>query len=270
MKDDHAAFVGSIPQYYDRILVPLIFAPCADDLVARVKPCAASRVLELACGTGSVTTRLAETLGPSARIMATDLNDAMLDVARLKQISGAAVTWQQADATALPFAARSFDAVVCQFGWMFFPDKARAMHEARRVLVPGGRLFYTVWDRIESCPVYDLANAAVHACFRADPPTFLQTPFGMSDPDVHRRLMADAGFTGVSIDVLAHTGAPMNAARMAEGIVRGGPLATEIEARKGDVAAVVRSIEERLEDRFGREPFTSPMKAVFCTGSAPS
>ena len=270
MKDDHAAFTGSIPEYYDRVLVPLIFAPCADELVARIKQTRPSRILELACGTGAVTTRLSQTLGPSAKITATDLNTAMLEVARSKSASENCVAWRQADAGALPFEPGSFDTVACQFGWMFFPDKARAMREARRVLVPHGRLFYNTWDRIEHCPVYEETNDAVRALFPEDPPRFYEVPFSFYNEGENRQLMSDGGFSDISVEIRSSEGERMTAQAMAEGIVRGSPVVPEIEARKGDVAAVVASIAKRLADRFGAEPFASPMKAVFCSATAPS
>ena len=193
----------------------------------------------------------------------------MLEVARSKS-NAASIVWRQADATDLPFEARSFDAVVCQFGWMFFPDKALAMREARRVLIPGGRLFYDVWDRIENCPVYQEANNAVHELFPVDPPLFYEAPFTMYDERQNRKFMNDAGFQDISVELVSHQGARMTPDRMAEGVVRGSPIVPEIQARNGNVGETITYIAKRLEGRFGSRPFTSPMKALFCEATAPS
>ena len=142
-------FAGSIPETYDRYLGPLLFEPYARDLAARLAALAPARVLETAAGTGVATRALARALPAGAAIVATDLNRPMLDLAAAR-METAEVTWQQADALALPFGDGAFDAVACQFGAMFFPDKAAAYREARRVLRRGGRLVLSVWDRIES------------------------------------------------------------------------------------------------------------------------
>ena len=106
-------------------------------------------LLETACGTGILTRALAARLPEAVAITATDLNEPMLDFARL-QPSGGRVAWRQADAQALPFSDGTFDAVVCQFGVMFFPDKQRAYREVFRLLKPGGRFLFSVWDRLET------------------------------------------------------------------------------------------------------------------------
>jgi ubiquinone/menaquinone biosynthesis C-methylase UbiE len=141
-------FAGSVPKVYEQYLVPLIFEPYAEDLASRVALGPCTRVLEIAAGTGVVTRKLASVLPKETSIVATDLNPAMLEVASSVAMKRP-VEWREADAMHLPFDDQSFDAVVCQFGAMFFPDKGKAFAEARRVLEPGGRLLFNVWDRIE-------------------------------------------------------------------------------------------------------------------------
>src|SRR5688572_3462352 len=137
VSDSDKLFAGSIPEIYDEYLVPLIFEPYAEDLAARLISRPVANVLELAAGTGVVTRRLAAVLRGDVSIVATDLNQPMLDRAA-RTGTARPVDWRQADALQLPFADASFDAVICQFGVMFFPDKVRAFAEARRVLRPGG------------------------------------------------------------------------------------------------------------------------------------
>jgi ubiquinone/menaquinone biosynthesis C-methylase UbiE len=268
VSDLHAAFVGSIPHYYDRYLLPFFFEPFADDLALRVKERPGLRVLELACGTGAVTERLLRSLGSDVRITASDLNLAMLDVARRKLGGDARVSWRQADAAQLPFNDASFDAVVCQFGWMFFPNKAHAMREARRVLVSGGQLALNTWDRIESCPVAAEADASIRACFPTNPPTFYETPFSLHDPEALRGMIASAEFGEISVDRVSREGARLTPVEAASAIIRGGPFATEITQRGGDIKAVEASVAESLSARFGTNPFASPMRAIVCTAVA--
>ncbi|MFO1464897.1 MAG: class I SAM-dependent methyltransferase [Steroidobacteraceae bacterium] len=137
-------FAGAIPDIYERLLVPLMFEPFAAELAGRLKGMSCGELLELAAGTGVLTRRLAATLPAGVSITATDLNAPMLEMAQ-KRGTSRQVTWQVADAMALPFRDASFDAVLCQFGVMFLPDKPRAFAEMRRVLRPGGLLLFNVW-----------------------------------------------------------------------------------------------------------------------------
>ena len=132
------AFAGSIPKLYERHLVPLIFEPYASDLAARVASRSPSRVLEIAAGTGVVTRALASILPPGAVIVATDLNQAMLDQAKAIGTSRP-VEWRQADAMRLPFPDASFDVVFCRYLLVHLPDPAAGMREMMRVVRPGGR-----------------------------------------------------------------------------------------------------------------------------------
>ena len=177
------AFVGSVPELYDTRLVPLIFQPYADDLARRAAALRPATVLETAAGTGVVTRALARALPAGTRLIATDLNQPMLDRAAAVG-TDQPVQWRQADAQALPFDDASVDLVVCQFGAMFFPDKPAAYAEARRVLKPGGTLLFNVWDTIEHNELAHEVTAALAALFPADPPRFLaRTPHGHGDPD---------------------------------------------------------------------------------------
>jgi ubiquinone/menaquinone biosynthesis C-methylase UbiE len=189
-----SAFSGSIPAIYDRWLVPLLFEPWADDLAARAAALNPSDVLETAAGTGVVTERLARLL-PNAHITATDLNPAMIEraVERAPRVATRA-----ADAQSLPFGDGAFDLVLCQFGVMFYPDRVAAQREARRVLRPGGRYIFNVWDRIDRNPVSQTVADAVAALFPEDPPRFLErTPFGHHDTDRLAEELKSVGFTGV-------------------------------------------------------------------------
>ena len=149
MAETSAGFTGSIPEHYDTAAGPAIFDRWAEDFVRRL-PEFEGDVLDVACGTGLVTRRLRARLDPAVRLVATVLSGDMVAYARRKLGEPAGVEWREADAVALPFPDGSFGAVVCQLGIMFVPDKAAAMREARRVLVPGGLFAFNVWDKLEA------------------------------------------------------------------------------------------------------------------------
>src|SRR5437660_1152736 len=190
MSDMNPSFAGSMPEFYDRILVPVMFEPFATDLAERLRGTRSGRVLEVAAGTGVVTRALARRLPAQVAITATDLNPAMLD--RAKSHPGLdRVQWQVADALAVPFAHRQFDCVVCQFGVMFFPDKRAAFREARRVLRPGGEFLFSVWGDREGSP-FDLAATVVGEFLSRDPASLVSPPY--SDIRVVREELTAAGF----------------------------------------------------------------------------
>src|SRR3954468_22056969 len=197
-------FAGNIPEIYDRFLVPLIFEAYARDLAEQVAEPEPRDVLETAAGTGVLTRALASRL-PEARMVATDLNQPMLDHAAGWQPFASRVAWRQADALALPFADGTFDAVACQFGVMFFPDKVRSLREARRVLRPRGRFLFSVWDQIEENEFAACVTDALAAMFPEDPPRFLaRTPHGYHEPEQIRADLTAAGFTRVSVEGVRH------------------------------------------------------------------
>jgi SAM-dependent methyltransferase len=261
-------FAGSIPKLYDTHLVPLIFESYAADLASRLRARpSVARVLEVAAGTGVVTRALASLLPDDVAIVATDLNQAMLD-------HGAAVgtrrpvAWRQADAMQLPFPDGSFDAVVCQFGVMFFPDKGRAFSEARRVLAPGGVFIFNVWDRIEENEFADSVTRALEPVFPADPPRFLaRTPYGYHDQRAIERDLARGGFTAPPrIETLAARSRAASPRIPAIAFCQGTPLRNEIEARDSsrlgeatDVAA------EAVARRFGPDAVDGKIQALIVT-----
>ncbi|HEX8076773.1 MAG TPA: class I SAM-dependent methyltransferase, partial [Chthoniobacterales bacterium] len=177
MDNKHAQFAGSIPAAYDRYLGPVLFQSYAEDLAARLQLGADSAVLELACGTGILTRILRDRLPAATRLVATDLNEPMFRHAATKFRQGEAVEWRQADAGSLPFDDGSFDAVVCQFGLMFFPDKTQSAREARRVLKPNGIFLFNVWDSMEHNALGRIAHETIAGFFDKDPPTFYEVPF---------------------------------------------------------------------------------------------
>jgi len=234
LKDADTVFAGSIPALYDRYLGPLIFEPYAADLAERLRDLGEQRVLETACGTGIVSRALARALPERASVVATDLNQSMLDFAAARA-PARDITWRQANALALPFEDGAFGAVICQFGVMFFPDKQAAYREALRVLKPDGRFLFNVWDRIEVNEIPHVITEAVAALFPDDPPRFLaRTPHGYHDIDIIRAALREAGFTRVAIETVAKRSRAASARDPAIGFCQGTPLRNEIEARNSN------------------------------------
>ncbi|MDM0103564.1 methyltransferase domain-containing protein [Variovorax sp. J22R24] len=260
-------FAGSIPELYDNSLVPLIFEPYAEDLAKRAVALAPSRVLETAAGTGVVTRALARALPAHVELVATDLNQPMLDRAAAVGTQRP-VTWQQADALQLPYADASFDLVVCQFGVMFFPDKVRAFSEARRVLRPGGTLLFNVWDCIEENEFADVVTQALGALFPDDPPLFMaRTPHGYSDRIAISRDLAGAGFAVIpAFETIAARSRAASARDAATAYCQGTPLRNEIKARAGaDLLAATSACAEAIAQRFGAGPVDGKIQAHIVT-----
>jgi SAM-dependent methyltransferase len=259
-----ATFTGAIPQLYERYLVPLIFEPYAADLAARAAQCRPLRVLEVAAGTGVVTRQLARTLPLEATIMATDLNQAMLDQAAVVGTSRP-VGWQQADAMRLPFPDGAFDVLVCQFGAMFFPDKARAYAEARRVLRPGGRFIFNVWDRIEHNEFADVVTRSLETLFPNDPPQFLaRIPHGYHDAGAIRQDLARAGFPRTpEVTTLTERSRAESSRIPALAYCHGTPLRNEIETRGASrLAEATDAAADAIRSRFGSGPVDGKIQAL--------
>jgi SAM-dependent methyltransferase len=248
-------FAGSIPELYESHLVPLIFEPYAADLARRVAALAPTRVLETAAGTGVVTRAMARALPAHVELVATDLNPPMLAHAAAVG-TPRPVQWQQADAMQLPFDDASFDIVVCQFGVMFFPDKAAAFAQARRVLRPGGVLLFNVWDRIEANEFAHVVTTTLAGLYPADPPRFMaRTPHGYFDRELIARDLASAGFGAAPrIETIAARSRAASASVPAVAYCQGTPLRNEIEARAvlgPGLAEATSACAIAIADRFG-------------------
>jgi SAM-dependent methyltransferase len=260
-------FAGSVPKLYESHLVPLIFDCYAVDLARRVASRPVSRVLEIAAGTGVVTRKLAAVLPPGVAVVATDLNQDMLDMAAAVGTERP-VELRQADAMHLPFEDGAFDAVVCQFGAMFFPDKSAAFSEARRVLKVGGAFIFNVWDRIEENDFAHAITQALEAVFPEDPPRFLaRTPHGYHDLAVIERDLQQAGFLAApKISTVAARSQAASPRAPAVAYCQGTPLRNEIEARDQTRLDEATDIAERaISQQFGLGPVDGKIQAHIIT-----
>ena len=260
---DAASFIGDIPAHYDMGLGPVIFVDYAADIARRTAACGPARVLETAAGTGIVTRQLRDVLPPDAHLTATDLNAPMLEVARTKFRPGEAVDFQPADAAALSFSDGAFDAVVCQFGVMFFPQKEAAYREAHRVLAPGGHYLFSVWDSHRHNPFGRIAHEIAGSFFPADPPQFYNVPFSYYRIDPIKESLIEAGFSNINVAVVKLYKEIPDVTRFARGLIHGNPLIDQIRTRGGvEPDQVVDALAQALRKEFGADPGRVPLQAI--------
>ena len=270
MDTNAALFIGSIPEHYDQGLGPILFSEYADDLVRRVVASNPHRILETAAGTGIVTRRLRDALPTEARLTATDLNAPMLEIARKKFRPDEGVALQPADAMALPFADASFDAAVCQFGVMFFPDQDKAHREVFRVLSPGGHHLFNVWDSHRYNPFARIMHEVAGSFFPNDPPQFYSVPFSRHRIDPIKQSLLDAGFTDIIASVITLNMQIPDAAGFARGLVYGNPLIDQVRSRGGvPPERIFEAVVERLHREFGADPGEMPLQAIVFSARKP-
>jgi len=263
MADADHVFGGSIPDTYDRYLVPLIFQGFAEDIAQRAAALSPNAVLETAAGSGVVARALAPRLSPDASYVVTDLNQPMLDHAASQQPRDRRISWRQADAQALPFEDGVFDVVCCQFGAMFFPDRRAGYREAKRVLKPGGSFLFNVWDRIEENVFANDVTNALAEVFPADPPRFLaRVPHGYHDITLIRDDLEQAGFSRIVIETRAEQSRAASPRHPAIGFCQGSPLRNEIEARDAQkLEAATDHAAAAIADRHGRGEVAAKIQA---------
>jgi SAM-dependent methyltransferase len=262
MAQQDTVFGGSIPLIYDRYIGPALMAPYARDLAARLSPLRTGTLLETAAGTGIVTEALAQAL-PGVTIVATDLNQPMLDHAAAKPALSH-VRFRQADAAQLPFDSESFDALVCQFGAMFFPDRPAAFREAYRVLKPGGRFLFNVWESLSGNPLSNAILAGLSQRYPRHPSWFLErTPHGYRNPDSIRSDLAAGGFANCRIETVALRGRVPSASALAIGLCQGSPMRAEIEALDPTgLEAATEAAADAVAARFGKDAFETELGAL--------
>jgi SAM-dependent methyltransferase len=262
MAQQDTVFGGSIPQFYDRYISPALMVPYANNLVARLAGLQLGTLLETAAGTGVLTEAVATAL-PNVTIVATDLNQPMLDHAATKPTLHR-VRFRQADALQLPFDDQSFDAVVCQFGVMFFPDRPAAFREANRVLRPGGRFLFNVWDSPATNPIVTAMVAGLSQRYPDHESWFVErTPCGYRNPDIIRSDLAAGGFADCSIDTVALKGHVASSMGLAIGFCQGSPMRAEIEALDPTgLDAATAATAEAIAERFGRGAFETDLCAL--------
>jgi len=263
MVDSHTAFIGSIPENYDQYLGPLIFEEYAIDLARQVSVPAGGTVLETAAGTGIATRHLRNVLPQDVKIVVTDLNESMLEYAKRKFNAHHNLEFQPADATDLSFPPAFFDAVVCQFSLMFFPDKQAALKEVVRVLKPEGVFIFNIWDSYEHNHLIQTVNETLIRLFPENPPPFFDVPYGYCQIDEVKHLLGQVGFGDIEIAVLPRDSLCETARQVALGYILGTPVCIQIAERGGvEVEKVVDFVEDVIYETYGRSSIKAKMQAI--------
>ncbi|HVM38497.1 MAG TPA: methyltransferase domain-containing protein [Sphingomicrobium sp.] len=265
MSATDTGFAGSIPALYDGYLGPLLFEPFAEEVARRARVSSPGQVLETAAGTGIVTAALQRGL-PDAHIVATDLNQAMLDLAA-QRIRSDRVSFEAMDAQELRFVDEMFDLVVCQFGVMFYSDRVRGNAEARRVLRDDGRYLLVLWDALDRNPVPHAVHQAVTSLFPDDPPAFLaRTPFGYGAPEQIEADLRAADFSEIEFETVTLHSKPISARDAAIGLCQGTPLRAEIEPRGAQALERATAAAAEALRRFEQDGrIIAPMSAHVVT-----
>ncbi len=226
--DSKPQFGGSVPEIYDRLMVPMVFAGAAELLAQEIQARRPSTILEVAAGTGVLTQALLVAC-PQAEVVATDLSQPMLDRASERVGVDARLRFEQADALELPFVDSAFDVVACQFGVMFFPDRVRGYREAGRVLRRGGALVFNVWDSLETNDFARITTSALQQLSNAPMDFMSHLPHGYFDRDVICGDLRDAGFDVSAFDPVDATSVA-TATDAAVALCQGTPMRSQIEA----------------------------------------
>lgn len=256
------SFSGNVPKHYETYLGPLFFEPYAVDLVERIEVSEPlNNVLEIACGTGRVTKHLATTLPSAANLVATDLNNDMLAIAK-QVVTDRELTWQVADAHDLPFGDCSFDLVVCQYGVMFFGDKPKAFAEINRILRPGGVFLFNTWHQLQYNALSQMAQTVLEQVHPTDPPKFLEKgPYSFYDQSAIQQLVEEAGFSIGTIELVAKTGIASTADDAINGILEGTPNYVYMMERNISVPLVKDRLKASLVKHYGETDLQLPMQA---------
>ena len=255
-------FSGSLPKYYDEFSGPLFFEPYAIEVAGRIDPSSVKVALELASGTGRATRHLRNSLPPAVKLIASDISTDMLAVAKEK-LKGKNIEWQIINAQDLPFEDNSIDLVVCCFGFMFVPDKAKAFAEAFRVLRPGAMLILTTWDRLDSIGASQVYRTIAKRYLTDPLPESYNLPFSMHDEAEIRGMLQVAGFRKMSIEKVPKLSISPTARDAAQGLANGGVLYNEIMKRNPAwVEEIEALVEKELSEKYGAAPMVAPMSAL--------
>ena len=201
MTDDMVLRQIEAARAYEALFVPALFAQFAPKVADAARVCKGERVLDVACGTGILAREIVSRVGPNGRVAGIDITPGMIEVA--KQIAPD-VEWHQGKAETLPFVDESFDAVVSQFGLMFFMDRAQAIQEMLRVLTPKGHLAVAVWDSLQNIPAYAAVVEVLQRTAGQQAADALRAPFVLGDRDELGKILSEVG--AKSIEVTTHSG----------------------------------------------------------------
>jgi SAM-dependent methyltransferase len=223
-------------------------------------------VLDIACGTGVLSLVAADIVKPSGSVTGLDLNPGMLGVARRKAPH---IDWREASAEAIPFDDAAFDAVVSQFGLMFFEDKARAIREMMRVLRPAGKLAVAVWDSLENVTGYAAAAGLLSRLFGDSAAESLRAPYSLGDIQILSSLFSDACVPDFTITTLEGNARYPSIRYWMEADIRGWTLADTLDdAQFESLVSEAETELSRFVNKHGEVEFSSPAHIVTATKRA--
>ena len=255
---------------YETSMVPALFREWPPRVLAAARVAPGDRILDVACGTGVLARAALERVGSEGSVAGLDLNPGMLAVAeRLEP----AVEWREGSAEALPWADGTFDAVVSQFGLMFFPDRRRALSEMVRVVGAGGRLSIAVWDALERTPAYAAEVAIIERVSGRRAAAPLTLPFALGDPAALRALFEEAGIGPVTIERHVGQGRFPDVRSMVAADVLGWLPMVGVQLPEDEVEQILAESEEELREfvaEDGSVAFEMPALIVSFGVSAPA
>ena len=253
---------GQTATHYDQFFGPFYFEPYAIEVAKRIDPAGVAVVLEIASGTGRVTRHIRERILPNSRLVASDISEEMLAVAK-KKLAHLDIDWQHIDAQQIPFSDNSIDLVICCFGYMFVPDRPRAIAEVHRVLKPGGHFIFTTWDKLENNAASYVSTCIAKEYLEEPLPSSYDLATSMSDENVIRSLLQDTGFSKLLVEKLKLLSATPTAKEAALGFVQGGSVYDEVRKRKpGSIDEIKSRLEKELAGQFGDAPMVVPISAL--------
>jgi ubiquinone/menaquinone biosynthesis C-methylase UbiE len=267
MSEQAFRFSGEAARNYDHYLGPFLFEPSSKIVSELIPEGFEGNLLEVAAGTGRLTRHLVDRLSPEGRLVATDLSEDMLDVARAR-VSSDKLSFQVADAQALPFPDGSFDRVLCQYGLMFLPDKQKGFDEAYRVLRTGGRFIFATWDDTHKIPFLDLVfNEVLLPFFNSADSAKYVVPFHMHDPEVLEDFMVKAGFRNVVVERKPFMGSAPSPRDLVNGFLLNHSLGKEVmEKDPAALQPLAEKLEHLIGERFGTGPVVGELSAFIGQG----
>jgi ubiquinone/menaquinone biosynthesis C-methylase UbiE len=267
MEKEAFRFSGEAVKNYDSLLGPFLFEPYGKYIASLIPSSGINNVLEIACGTGRLTNHLYKQMPHSAKLTATDISPDMMELAKEK-LSGSPIHFQIADAQQLPFEDNSFDYVVCQFGFMFLPDKQKGFNEAFRVLRRGGKFIFSTWDKTENMPVKKIFfNDLLLPFFAGEDTARFLIPFSLYDTAQLARFLETAGFKNNSLENIFLEGKADSAKQLVDGYFLKHSLSNEVASK--DAAAVepmAEKFQHALEREFGKDEIACKLSAFVGTG----
>jgi ubiquinone/menaquinone biosynthesis C-methylase UbiE len=254
---------GNAPEAYERYIIPALFNEWAHDLVTTAALQAGERVLDVACGTGVVARTAARVVGEAGQVVGVDVNEGMLSMARsIPPPPGTVIRWQQGDAAALPVPDSVFDVVLCQQGLQYFPQRAAALQEMARVLVPGGRLALSVWRPLEWQPFFVALVDAIESYLGAEVSSLQRAAFTLGNAETLRELLTSTGFRAPHIRLVVKLMRWSSLAEYLSGFVAATPMAGAVAAMdKATRRAMFRALQTTLRPYVEDSGLAVPMES---------